>query len=217
MVEPDLDATGSLLEIGCSAGSFLSLTKNRVSSCTGVELDPKFAEYTRQTQEIDVLETALEDLPEDRKFDTICMWHVLEHLPDPVAGLKKLGRLLSDNGMLFIEVPNVRDPLLTLYNIQRFDDFYYQEPHLYYFSPETLRRTFAEANWQPEIIPVQIYGLFNHLRWFFLRRPQRNQPTAPSSLMQPILDVYNDWLCQRGSTDTIFAIARKRDLVDAET
>jgi hypothetical protein len=42
---------------------------------------------------------------ENNRYNTIAMSHVLEHLPYPVETLKELRSLLSDDGVLFIEVP----------------------------------------------------------------------------------------------------------------
>src|SRR4051794_9433644 len=41
-----------------------------------------------------------------RRYDVITMWHVLEHLRDPVTAASKIGGLLSDNGIVVIAVPN---------------------------------------------------------------------------------------------------------------
>src|SRR5436853_224407 len=40
-------------------------------------------------------------------FDVITLWHVFEHLPDPIALLREARRLLKVGGRLLIEVPNL--------------------------------------------------------------------------------------------------------------
>jgi SAM-dependent methyltransferase len=42
----------------------------------------------------------------DGSFDVITLWHVFEHLADPVSMLKEVRRLLKVGGRLLIEVPN---------------------------------------------------------------------------------------------------------------
>ncbi|RKY83677.1 class I SAM-dependent methyltransferase, partial [candidate division KSB1 bacterium] len=40
-------------------------------------------------------------------FDLVMMWHVLEHIENPVLYLKEISRILKENGKLIIEVPNL--------------------------------------------------------------------------------------------------------------
>lgn len=47
-----------------------------------------------------------EDFKTDRKFDTIIMGHVLEHVEDPVEILKNAKNWLKDDGIIFAAVPN---------------------------------------------------------------------------------------------------------------
>ena len=43
---------------------------------------------------------------ENNFFDTILMFHVLEHLDDPVKTLKEIRRILKPNGKLIISTPD---------------------------------------------------------------------------------------------------------------
>ena len=43
---------------------------------------------------------------EDSYFDEIHMYHVLEHLDDPIEKLEEIHRLLKTKGLLFIRVPH---------------------------------------------------------------------------------------------------------------
>ena len=210
-IEPHIHPEMTLLEIGCSAGSFLSVAKPYFRNCTAIELDPIFANYVREKCAVDVIEKPVEKMGKNAgPFDAICMWHVLEHLNKPVAVLEQLKNLLSDSGYLFVEVPNVWDPLHTLYHLKAFDDFYFQSPHLYYFSPKTLKAAFEKAGWVAKIFPVQVYGLANHIRWISLRRPQSNQPKGRISFINLPDKAYRWILSKIGRTDTLFTMARKQ-------
>jgi len=47
----------------------------------------------------------------NNSFDYVCMGDVLEHIPNPILGLKECQRVLKDNGTLFVLVPNNRNEL----------------------------------------------------------------------------------------------------------
>ena len=45
------------------------------------------------------------DIPEDRLFDTVMCTEVLEHVPDPVAALAKIARLVKPGGQVIVTAP----------------------------------------------------------------------------------------------------------------
>lgn len=97
----------SILDIGCSNGGFLTVAKEMgIESIYGVELNSSMAMEASQ-RGIEVLGYTLEDAYQTGKtFDVITLWDVLEHLPDPNSALEKIHEMLSQNGFLFISIPN---------------------------------------------------------------------------------------------------------------
>ena len=111
-----------LLEIGCASGFFLSEVKDHVKTVTGVELTKEYVNYA-QKKGFNVKES-LDDI-DDETFDLIFMFHVLEHINDPINFLKNVRKKLSHNGKLIIEVPNVEDILVSVYKIKNHLNFYW--------------------------------------------------------------------------------------------
>ena len=70
----------------------------------------------------------------NKKFDLIIHFFVLEHIADPIKFIKSLLPLLEKKGQIIFEIPNVADPLHTLYNISAFERFYWSIAHHWYFS-----------------------------------------------------------------------------------
>lgn len=67
------------------------------------------------------------------RFDFIYSCHTLEHYREPVKYIKSIQSLLSDNGLFFVDVPNILD----FVDCGTLDDFFYDK-HLLYFTPRTL-------------------------------------------------------------------------------
>jgi len=101
----------SLLDIGCGEGLLLREVMDHVSEAKGLEPTLFYADYARSNFNLDVRKGLIEDVDfPDGAFSVITMFHVLEHVDDPIASLKKAGRWLKTDGHLVIEVPNIKSP-----------------------------------------------------------------------------------------------------------
>jgi len=63
------------------------------------------AEYKKR---ISLIHTYFEDYSIDKKFDAIEMGFILEHVNDPALIVNKFKNFLSENGRMYIAVPNAR-------------------------------------------------------------------------------------------------------------
>ena len=100
--------TGSTLELGCYKGDFTELLSVVFSDLTALDGSPEAAEacVARMRLRADVRCGRIEETTFERKFDNIFLMHVLEHTEDPIVVLKSVREMLSDEGRLFIVVPN---------------------------------------------------------------------------------------------------------------
>ncbi len=98
----------TLLDFGCGKGVFLSFAKEKDFIVKGVETSLPRADYAEKFFGIEVNKTYYESgqiFPE--KFDILTIFHVIEHLTDPLPLLDNLVKdNLTCNGILVIEVPN---------------------------------------------------------------------------------------------------------------
>jgi len=78
-------------------------------------------------------------------FDFINIRNVLEHTLDPISVLKKISNSLSEEGLVFISVPNMSNPDFPL-------NLFFEIPHTYYFSKNTLRNSLIKSELQPSLI-----------------------------------------------------------------
>ena len=152
----------------------------------GVELNLANAEFTRRELGIKVYDEPIEKLAlSDEYFDLITVYHTFEHVVDPLLFLKIVRRYLKPNGHLFIEVPNTDDALMSIYQLKKFADFWFIEPHLFYYNPETLKKVLARGGFEGRISTTQAFSLYNHLNWLYTGQPQADWLTATTIPILP--------------------------------
>lgn len=203
LIRPYFNETDRVLEIGSATGAFLELVS--APHCFCVEPDDSNRNFSKQF--VDKAYKSLEEIPLSEHFDTICMFHVFEHIRNPIQFLERCKNILSDNGKIVVEVPHIEDPLLSLYDIKEFKDFYFQAMHPFIYSLKALRYAFQTASFtEQNIIYYQRYGLDNHLTWLKHGRPGGD--IQFTQLFSEVTD-YKRKLESEGKTDTILYIAGK--------
>lgn len=108
-----------LLDVGCGIGYFLFLARNHGYDAQGIELIPKLVEAGIQNYGLAIQRADFEEanLPE-KDFDIVTLWNVFDELPDPLASLPKIKRILKPGGLIFMRMPNAAFHLFA-YRIQR--------------------------------------------------------------------------------------------------
>lgn len=82
------------------------------------ELSDKAGRAVAEDQGIDVIVADFLEYgnPDKETYDVVILRHVLEHLPDSILAMNKIGDLLKDNGLVLLEFPNTRS---MSYNVKR--------------------------------------------------------------------------------------------------
>ena len=102
----DLRGCHRVLEIGCGPGAFVRRLQRLGFTVEGVELNEDALVSARHAG-LPVHRMTLDDLSRaDRRYDAICAFQVLEHVPDPRTFLADMVQLLSDGGRLLLSVPD---------------------------------------------------------------------------------------------------------------
>lgn len=158
-----------LLDVGCGAGSFLMAAREYAQSVAGVEPETGFQKHFSE-HGLTVFKS-IEDISSSYEFDIETLFHVLEHIKDPIAFLTQVAGALRDrnsnhNKLCVIEVPHANDALLTLYKNKKFSEFTYWSCHLYLFTEKTLQACAEKAGFKMiKMMQWQRYNLANHLYW----------------------------------------------------
>lgn len=98
-----------ILEVGCATGRLLSLLKES-GYCNVLGLDPApvCAEVAQRLYGIRVLTSTLSDVSAvKRPFDFLILVGVIEHIRNLVPALAKIRNILSAEGLMFVEVPDI--------------------------------------------------------------------------------------------------------------
>lgn len=157
-----------VLDFGCGNGGFLKRSKKLAKKVAGIDLQTSMADFYKKNN----LEVFQDIGQIEDKFDLITMFHVLEHIKDPIELLKRLGESLTPEGQIIIEVPSSDDALLSIYKNPAFSHFTYWSCHLFLFNEKTLLEVIEKAGFRVNYLKyVQRYGFANHLYWQIAKKP----------------------------------------------
>lgn len=157
-------ASGDLLDVGCSTGIFLEKAREAGFSVWGLDLSEYACQASRTRLglgEDRIIQSGIAGaaILDQKKFDIITAWDVIEHCAQPREDLARMAAALKPGGVLVLRTPNtssiffqtalwlsratlgrVKFPLLSLYH----------SDHLVYFNPQSLGRMLERAGLQVE-------------------------------------------------------------------
>ncbi len=128
--------SGNLLDYGAGIGYFAKAMQNTGWSITAIEKSQQAREYAQRNLGINMKPEEYLATIEDRTFDVVTMWHVMEHIQQLDSFWDTLYRILDESGIAVIAVPNSAS----------YDAEYYRENwaaydvprHLWHFTPSTI-------------------------------------------------------------------------------
>lgn len=124
-----------ILDYGCGTGDFLAYCHVHAKmNPTGYDPSDKAISQLRTKYQFSLIENQTEI--SHRAFDIITLWHVIEHIPNPLSVIQKLVFSLKPEGILVLAMPNHLS----------FDAKFYKENwaaydvprHLHHFSPKRI-------------------------------------------------------------------------------
>jgi len=135
-----------LLDVGSGDGDFLRRAGAAGFRVVGQEINPD-AVASAQAMGVDVRLGELADLGfRPGSFDAVRLWHVLEHVPEPLTMLQLAHRLLRPGGVLIIGVPDFDSPARRLFG-SRWSGL--QLPfHRHHFTAATLRHALLASHFR---------------------------------------------------------------------
>ncbi len=174
-----LDRRHAVLDAGCGHPTFLRrLHRETGVRSVGTDFDGSgWADAPAEWEGLELHAGILEQLPLRGPFDRITMWHVLEHLYQPLETLRSLRQLVRPGAALIIEVP---DHSSLPRRMQGGHWVGYHTPrHTAAYTPATLRRLLEGAGWtvtqQYQRGTLDVYAL-----WWLGRQEQNGRGVTGS-------------------------------------
>jgi len=143
--------SGNLLDVGTGDGLFLKLAKTANFNIYGTEISPAAVRAAKNLYDLDIHLAEVENADfEENFFDVITMWHVIEHVKNPLEVLKKVYNLLRPGAVVFVATPNL-DKYVSriIYRLKYNKPYPFYSPngeqHLFHFTEYTLEKVIKTA------------------------------------------------------------------------
>ena len=166
-INKDLKKGDSILDIGCGWAQALLFFKEKGFDCYGFDPAIEAVEYGCK-KGLNIKHAGLDgmDVFENKKFEMVTMFNVLEHLANPSQTINQIKEILQPNGVLAIDVPNEFNDFQTAgRDVHGLDDWWVAPPnHLNYFSKDSLVNFLESHGFSVEIsessFPLEMFLLF---------------------------------------------------------
>jgi len=129
--------SGTLLDVGCATGDFLSQAKNVDYSAEGLELSRWSSEIARK-RGFKIYRETLQSLSGryPKRYDIVTLWGVIEHFADPGQEMAYINKLLKRGGLVALWTGDVNSIVSRLFG-RRW--WYWQGQHIQYFARSSLK------------------------------------------------------------------------------
>jgi hypothetical protein len=140
-------------------------------------------------------------------IEVATLFHVFEHLTDPIGTLETLRKKMSQGAKIIVEVPHARDFLISFLDVDAFKSFTFWSEHLILHTRDSLRIFLEKGGFSNiSIMGYQRYPLANHFHWLVKGKPGGH--IVWDRLRTSTLDMaYSDMLAHLDNTDTLIAFA----------
>ncbi len=142
-----------ILDLGCGAGYFLSVLKDKKIRSKGLEVSRHLVDYCKNNG-LDVSSSSLE-LEDDLSFDLITMYDVLEHLESPIEVMKCINKKLKKNGICIAYTPNIESLAFEIMGSNQNTLLPFE--HVCFYNPKSLNLLASKSGFQ--IISIETCGL----------------------------------------------------------
>lgn len=160
---------GKFLDVGCGLGDMVAAMQSAGMEAIGVDPSAIATAIGRRHGRDLRCGTLGQHGFSNNTFDSVSMYHSLEHNPDPVSTLTEAARILKNDGVLMVTVPNFHALTHSWFGpLWRHLDPPY---HLQQFSARSLERAGRQAGLR--LLQMQTESFVDHIEAEFARWARR--------------------------------------------
>lgn len=140
---------GSLFDLGAGWGHFMLTGQMLGYDVYGIEISEQPYLYSKNDLKLPVEHIDFFEMSENRKFDIITMWDVLEHIDKADDVIAKCTKLTNPNGLIVIQVPQIDS-----YFAKKHKDSWKMMglDHVNYFGKKTITQLLEKNGYKVETI-----------------------------------------------------------------
>jgi len=207
---PSWHKNGKILDVGCGSGDTLVLLKKLGWEIYGLDIDKNALKIAEDRGLQNVINGTYMDIAKfpDNYFNAIRLYHVIEHLDDPVCALKIIYKKLKQNGELIIGTPNAKSFAAWLFgkywlnlDVPR---------HLVLFNPSMLRNLLMREGYEIEHVDFCSGGGVVGSIGYWLSDLTKSKINILSNTFIVILFYPIEWLFDKLKYGDVFVIRAKK-------
>lgn len=165
-----------LLDIGFGAGTLLQAAERGGWVPTGVDVSKSAVEHVRKLG-YDVFCGTLDEAHyPDNHFDVVTASELLEHVPDPLAVVREMGRVLRPGGLLWMTTPHGRGVSNRLLGVEW--SILYPPEHIQLFSRKGIEKLLKAVGFRRIRVITQGVNPFEIVEHFKRRKSETAAPAG---------------------------------------
>ena len=168
-IKAEVSSVECAADFGCGEGSLMRTMQKGVFAKEVLGFDFHIVGQSNDIQRVacDLNSTqSIKDCEKERVFDLVTTSHVLEHVINPIMFLHAIASRLSENGKLFIEVP---DASACNRHLQLHSNNLVHGQHIHYYTRDSLEKIAARAGLKMCKVNQLVTGDIPRLQMLFVK------------------------------------------------